>query len=131
MLKAALFDLFETLVTELDPERQPRPSVAHALGIDEVSFRTEWDRRTEARMSGVIPDYPSVLRAICRALQHPVPETLIDDLHQQRLADKAAPFDSAHTDIAGALEEIHRCGLQIRLESARIGRPGSQTAGHM
>ena len=113
MLKAAFFDLFETLITELDPGKQPRPSVADTLGIDEVSFRAEWDRRTEARMSGVIPDYPSVLRAICRALQHPVSEALIEDLHQKRLNDKATPFASVGSDIASALKEIRQNGLQI------------------
>ena len=39
MIKAVIFDLFETLVTEFDPEfTPPNPSIADRLGIPEGVF---------------------------------------------------------------------------------------------
>jgi|GEM_PF-5125044 hypothetical protein len=40
VIKAVIFDLFETLVTGFDPDfTPPNPSIAERLGIPEAEFR--------------------------------------------------------------------------------------------
>ena len=113
MLKAVFFDLYETLITEFIPDWQPGRSVPSRMGIDEDAFRAEWTKRQEARYTGAIPDYPSVLRAICRVLQHPIDENLIANLHQQRLSEKSRPFEQIDEAVLHALRHIQDLGLQV------------------
>lgn len=63
-MKAVLFDLFETLVTERENGVNIRDfgtpecdCPASLLGIDETVFEREWVLRRPARMNGVFPDY--------------------------------------------------------------------------
>ena len=82
------------------------------LGWESV-YAIEWTKRQEARYTGTIPDYPSVLRAICHVLQHPIDENLIENLHQQRLAEKSRPFEQIEEAVLHTLRHIQDLGLQI------------------
>ena len=52
-MKAVLFDLYETLVTENHPEwHAPAPTPGERLGIAQEDFNREWSVRYQARMTG-------------------------------------------------------------------------------
>ena len=112
-----LFDLCEILITEFDPEWRPRPSVAQRMGLDETLFVREWKKRMHARMTGAIPDYPSVLRAICHTLDHPMDEVLINRLYQQRLRDKSIPFQQIDDALLVVLRSIRSRGIHVGIIS--------------
>jgi hypothetical protein len=42
VLQAVFFDLYETLITEFDPDWTPSPSTADQLGVDAGLFEREW-----------------------------------------------------------------------------------------
>lgn len=106
MVEAIFFDLYETLITELDPNWQPTPSLAQRLGIDEDVCLSEWRARYRASMTGAITDYRCVLRQICNAAGKPIDQELIEQLYQERLATKAMPFARIEDSVVDALQRI-------------------------
>ena len=116
-IQAVFFDLYETMVTELDPHWKPLPTTAERLGLRQERFTAEWRARQQKRMAGAYADYRSVLREIGSATDHPVDEALIERLYAERLAAKAAPFAHVEDDIIHALEAIRRLGVKLGLIS--------------
>ena len=45
MIKAVLFDLYETLITESHLAPTRASSLAHALGLERQAYRAEWQAR--------------------------------------------------------------------------------------
>lgn len=45
MIKAVLFDLFETLITESPVQPTPASSLGETLGLQQEAFRVEWKAR--------------------------------------------------------------------------------------
>ena len=80
VVQAVFFDLYETLITEFDPDWTPSPSTADQLGVDAALFKREWQARHAQRMAGVYPDFASVLRDICRAIGRPTDDAVIRSL---------------------------------------------------
>ena len=113
VLQAIFFDLYETLITEFDPDWTPSPSTAEQLGVDAGLFEREWRARHAQPMAGVYPDFASVLRDICHAIGPPTDDAVIRSLEAQRLALKAAPFASVDGAVLEALHDIRRMGVRI------------------
>lgn len=114
---AVLFDLYETLITEFVPAWRPRPSMAERLGTDADAYAAAWRRHQTGRFRGEYPDYPSVLRAVCRTLGLPSDESLIERLHEERLAEKAAPFARVEGEILRMLERLREKGVLLGVVS--------------
>lgn len=91
-VKAVIFDLYETLISEYVPVWKPHQTVIERLGLEVDAFRPVWVRLQRARFTGEIPDYTTVLRLICRELNHEPDEALLAALQAERLALKRGPF---------------------------------------
>ncbi|MAF11739.1 haloacid dehalogenase [Candidatus Poribacteria bacterium] len=118
MLEAVVFDLYETLVTEYDPEwSPPRATISQRLGVDPAAFAAEYGARYERRMAGRFTDFASVLRDIVEALGGTPDEGLLRELQQERLSEKAKPFQRVEDDVIDALRQIEREGVRIGLIS--------------
>ena len=115
MVEAIFFDLYETLITEFDPNWKPVPSLAEMLGIDEEICLAEWNARYRDSMTGVIPNFSSMLREVCQAANQPVDEKMIEQLYQERLEIKAVPFRQIEDDVIQALEHIRDKGIKTGL----------------
>jgi len=113
MLKVIFFDLFETLITEHDPSWLPSSSPAEYLGLDVARFKQEWRARWRARMTGVYPDYASVLEDICRAMGSPADDGRIAHLQGRRLALKAVPFTRVEPAMVTMLHALRQLGLTV------------------
>lgn len=111
-MRAVFFDLYETLITEYTPAWQDY-SIASALGIDEVVCQREWRARHVNRMTGVVPDYSTVLREICKAAGIQPNEATIERLYHERLAIKAKPFRRVDSDILDMLRALRADGLVV------------------
>lgn len=116
-IKAVFFDLYETLVTEFDPNWQPQPSLADRLGIRAEVFEAEWRARRDARMTGAQRNFQDVLRAICASVDHEVDQDMLEQLSAERLANKAAPFVHIEEDVVRMLHDIHRANVKVGLIS--------------
>jgi FMN phosphatase YigB (HAD superfamily) len=119
MIEAVFFDLYETLITELDPDWHPgkETPTAELLGIERAVFDAEWQARRLRRMTSAL-DFPSVVRDICAAAGKAageIDEQVVADLHARRSRAKAlrgmklwgfaqwSSLDEAPASIAAAL----------------------------
>ena len=67
MVKAVLFDLFETLVTESGTQPTRASRLGSALGLEDAAFRVEWKMRRPRIMLGHL-SFHEALTEISRTL---------------------------------------------------------------
>lgn len=123
-MKAILFDLFETLITEREAGRNTMDigtpecdSPAALLGMSEAHFETEWVQRRPGRMKGHFPDYYAVIKNICESAQLDVDPHLLKSLNEHRLAAKKQPYQTMDNQVIEMLQTLKECGLKIGLVS--------------
>ncbi len=118
---AVVFDLFETLVTEFDPDWRwhPAGTPAGRLGVPREVFDQVWRSRAVERMTRPT-DYRAVLREACDlagiGLDASV-ENVIAELHSERLAAKAMPLLDVGEAVLEALHQLRSYGLKLGLVS--------------
>ncbi|TCM99017.1 putative hydrolase of the HAD superfamily [Paenibacillus sp. BK033] len=119
-IQAVFFDLFETLITEFENGVRKAPRSNHfvgQLGVDAKLFEQEWKKRQERRMNGTFPDFPSVLRDILSTLGYEAAEEIIDNIHNDRVASKAIPFNRIEPAILEMLGQLRSAGVKVCLIS--------------
>jgi putative hydrolase of the HAD superfamily len=82
-IRAVLFDLFETLVTEYDPDFAARPTMASMLGCDPASYRRRRQAMSRDINAGEM-SYRDALRAIRDELGGTADDAVIDRILAQR-----------------------------------------------
>lgn len=121
MIDAVFFDLYETLITELDPlapERRPwRTLAAERLGIEELAFEREWRARSKQRMTGALENHAAVLHEICQALGHTADIAMLRQLQLDRTTLKQPPFTAIDAAVLAGLQRIKAIGVKIGLIS--------------
>lgn len=114
-IDAVVFDLFETLITEFDPDWQPGPSPASRLGIPDAIWIQVWRSRKIERMTSGLR-YRDVLREGCTVagivIDTKITE-IIEALHAERLATKAKPTIAADARICDMLAQLRASGLKL------------------
>jgi len=117
--RAVLFDLFETLVTEFaDGRRRARREFDYRslLGLDNDTFRKEWNARVMRRMTGEL-DFFAVIREMLDARGLPWPEETARMLYEERVREKRAVFSGIDPDIIRMLARLKGMGLRLCLVS--------------
>ena len=117
MLEAVFFDLYETLITEFDPQWKPQPSTAERLGLDQQAFRSAWREAQDARFTGAFPDYGSALRFVCDVIGEKPDEAVLQELIQEKAALKARPFLAIEDAILEMLGSLRAAGVKVGLIS--------------
>ncbi|WP_233569839.1 HAD family hydrolase [Falsibacillus albus] len=117
MVKAVLFDLYETLITEWENKRKKANVSVPALGLDEDLFKQEWSRRRELRMNGSYPDFKSCLRDIFHSFNQTPDENVLEEYLKRREASKAKAFEEVSPDIIHMLSGIKEREIKIGLIS--------------
>jgi len=120
MVEAVFLDLFETLVTSLDPRGLPGPSAGERLGLDRRVFEAEWQAVRTARYAGAFPDYRVALRTVCHALNHPPDETIIEQLYEERLVLFAAACTRTSDDVLALLTYLNSQDVRIGVISNSV-----------
>ncbi len=123
-MKAVLFDLFETLITERENGKNVRDlgtpeceSPATLLGIKEADFEREWVIRRPGRMNGIFPDYYTALKDICLNFNLAVDDDLLHSLNERRVTAKRIPYQHIEKCVLDALEGLKNKGLKVGLIS--------------
>ncbi|OOC62483.1 HAD family hydrolase [Paenibacillus ihbetae] len=119
-VRAAIFDLYETLITEFsdgkriyrrqqdDPER---------LGLSQDEFKREWRTRQERRMNGSFPTFHAVIRDILEQRSLSYPHDHVEQLYRARVEEKRLPFESIRPDILEMLGLLKKRGIKLGLIS--------------
>ena len=114
MRRAVIFDLYETLITENHPEwHVEAPTPGERLGLPQEDFNREWSTRYQARMTGRLHDYSSVLREICHVCGVATPEEEVASMQAERLVAKARPFERIEPLVVATLDELRGAGYRI------------------
>jgi putative hydrolase of the HAD superfamily len=95
MIKAVLFDLYETLITESHLAPTRASSLAPALGLDRQAYRAEWKARRPRIVLGDL-SFADALIEVSQTLAGRVDTAAVQRLCEQRTREKAAAF--AHPD---------------------------------
>jgi putative hydrolase of the HAD superfamily len=117
MVKAVLFDLYETLVTSIDEDLVlPGPGVAERLAIPDVIFRQMWLESWEDRMTGRV-DARDVFRRAAAAGGGITQEAVIEKLYAERLCRKASTLTSRDDEVFAMLLALRAAGAKVAVVS--------------
>jgi len=112
MVKAVLFDLFETLVTE-SRTRPPRvSSLAPSLGCERDAFRRDWKTRRPDVITGRL-SFRQAIKDITSALGCPADESTLQQICERRLRAKAEPFEQIDDQILIMVDSLRSSGLRL------------------
>ena len=115
MIKAVIFDMYETLVTHFSSPRYFGKQIAADMGIEEKKFREIWDPTDYARTIGKMT-LEEVFEQILKASDKYNPELVIK-LAKKRRETKIECFHHLHEEIVPMLEALKSRGYKIGLIS--------------
>jgi FMN phosphatase YigB (HAD superfamily) len=116
MLRAVVFDLFETLITESRTRPPGVSSLAPALGCERQSFREEWKAVRPAVMAGRV-SFRQALRDITARLGRPADESVLQRMCDDRVRTKEEPFAQIEPEILAMLERLGRRDVRFAVLS--------------
>ena len=115
MIKAVIFDMFETLVTHYRSPQYFGEDVAKDLGLPEAKFREIWDATERDRSIG-LRTYEDVISEIMEK-NGIYSEELLRKIVTKRTMTKVEVFMHLHEEILPMLEELKRRDIRIGLIS--------------
>lgn len=112
MIRALLFDLFETLVTEARAPVRRASSLAMELGLSEDAYRREWRSRRRDVVLGLC-SFREVLAQIVRASGTPVNQEILERLRSERVDQKASVLRTVEPDVLRMIGRLRVRGLKL------------------
>ena len=113
MIKAVIFDLYETLVTEFDPDWEPpKRSLANRLGISDDGFQERFERLNDEWEIGRIADFEELLSRVCEESGRVVPASVVGELVRERSATLVG-LNEIDPAIVEMIEKIKSMGLRV------------------
>jgi HAD superfamily hydrolase (TIGR01509 family) len=112
VIKAVLFDLFETLITESDVAPTRAGSLAPALGLERQAYRPEWKARRPRIVVGEL-SFADALTEISQKLAGTVDGAAVQRICQQRMREKAQAYARIDDQVRTLITEL--AGHHVRL----------------
>src|SRR3954453_9216402 len=116
MIKAVLFDLFETLITESGLRPTRASSLAATLGLQEHAYRVEWRKRRPRIVRGHM-SFGEALTEISQALIGRVDRATIHGVCEQRIREKAAAYSQPDDTLAALVTTLDNRGIRLAVIS--------------
>ena len=113
-IQAVVFDLYETLVTELDAPVRRASSLASQLGVDERAYKREWNALRPEIIVGRFT-FRDTLKRIVATLGGVVDDAVLERLRVERVAQKGEVLRKVDADIVGAVRELRGRGQKLCL----------------
>lgn len=115
MIKAVIFDMYETLVSLFTCPTYMGHDVSVDLGIDEKKFREIWNASEDDRSIGKIT-FEEVIERIMR-VNNIYSEELFKRIFYKRKTIPAEAFNNMHSEIIPMMEKLKENGKKIALIS--------------
>lgn len=115
MVKAVIFDMYETLITHYESPLYFGTQMAHDAGIEEEIFLETWHSSEEDRTLGKIT-FEEILERVLKE-NDSYSEELMDYIVEKRLHCKEEAFEHLHTEIIPMLRLLKEKGILIGLIS--------------
>jgi len=116
MIKAVLFDLFETLITESPVQPMRASRLGETLGFEQEAFRDAWKARRPRVVLGQL-SFAEALTEISTTLTGRVNRAAIQRMCEQRIRDKAAAYAQIDEDVAALITDLRGCGVGLAIIS--------------
>jgi HAD superfamily hydrolase (TIGR01509 family) len=116
MIKAVLFDLYETLITESHVAPTRASSLAHALGLERQAYRAEWKARRPRIVLGEL-SFADALTEVSQTLVGTVDTAAVQRICQQRSREKAAAFAHPDHQVMTLITDLGRRGIGLGVVS--------------
>ncbi len=113
MIRAVVFDMFETLITLYNSELYKGRQIAEEMGIPEVEFRKIWDSSDDDRTLGV-RTFEEVITEIMHA-NNIYSKELFETIVDKRYSCTAETFNHKHPNILSLFEALKDRGINIGL----------------
>ena len=113
MVKAVIFDMYETLVTLWHTNPYMGREISRDAGIPETVFREIWDTTDTERAIGKLT-YEEVIERILK-VNNRYSKDLFELLVEKRIASKVESFKHIHAEIIPMLEKLKELGIKIGL----------------
>ncbi len=115
MIKAVIFDMYETLITHYNCPLYFGAQIAADAGVPIGRFRLHWDPTESDRSVGKL-SFEAVITDILTK-EHRYSEERLQTICQKRLDTKRACFDHLHPEILPMLDTLKEKGIKIGLIS--------------
>ncbi len=113
-MHAVLFDLYETLVSELSVPVRRASSLATQLGVDEAAYKREWKSRRPEILLGHYT-FQEALAQIRDKLGSRVDHAVLEQLRAERVDQKTAVLAKVEPEVLAAIAEVRRRGVKLAL----------------
>ena len=114
--KAAMFDLFETLITEWGHEKYTKKAMCADLGVEKEDFDVYWEEKEQERYLGSISFEESVLYA-CENINRQIDPELLARVKEKRVKTKSECFKYVLPEVYQLLNTIREMGLKTAIVS--------------
>lgn len=116
-MKAVVFDLFETLVTEWGRFKYTKALIAQDLGIDAVAFKKSTDRLHNDCYTGKLKNTEEMLWRALEDMGIPADQALVREVGRRRDENKASVLRTIEPEILELLHTLKRRGFLLGLVS--------------
>jgi putative hydrolase of the HAD superfamily len=116
MIKAVLFDLYETLITEAHLAPTRASSLADALGLERQAYRAEWKARRPRIVVGEL-SFADALTEVSQTLAGTVDTAAVQRICRQRIREKAAAFAHPDDQVTTLITGLVRSGVGLGVVS--------------
>ena len=116
IVKAILFDLFETLVTESQTSPARASSLGPELGCEPEDFRAQWKARRPAVTAGCL-SLRQALAEITTGLGRPVEDATLRRVCEERVLAKKAPFERIEPQVLNVVGNLRSRGIRLGVVS--------------
>jgi len=116
MINAVLFDLFETLITELAVKPTRASSLAQALGLENEAYRREWKARRPRIVVGAL-SFADALTQVSQTLIGRVDEAAVHRICEQRIREKTAAYACPDDQVVTLITGLVRNGVVLGVVS--------------
>ena len=120
MIKAVLFDLFETLVTERDLTKPRAGALGAALGVDAAAFRRAWRRRRPHVLTGE-QSFRGAVAESAAAAAGTVDPAVLTRVLAERAAAKRTIFEQVDPRVLAMVGELRSRGVALGVVSNVFG----------
>lgn len=116
MIKAILFDLFQTLVTEHGTEQRRASSLGALFDLDPRHFRAAWKPRRPRVVRGELR-FGEALVEVGTQLGVVLPAAAVQQACELRVRQKSTVFERVDPDLVETIRALHDRGLRLAVVS--------------
>lgn len=116
MVRAVLFDLFETLITESRTRPAGVSSLARVLGCEQDAFRRHWKALRPAVLIGRV-SFRQALGDIATRLGSRAEESTLQRICDERMRAKGEPFGQIEDQVLAMLDHLRSRDLRLGIVS--------------